>query len=78
MSFRTGPIRPVPEDRRASGSVGSMAFDRPAPDLQKLITAWEQFEVGEEAPGRVLANLKTAGLPEVLQQLAEEGWTPRS
>ena len=53
-----------------------MAFDRPAPDLQKLITAWEQFEVGEEAPGRVLANLKTAGLPEVLKQLAEEGWAP--
>ena len=53
-----------------------MAFDRPAPDLQKLITAWEQFEVGEESPGRVLANLKTAGLPEVLRQLADEGWTP--
>jgi hypothetical protein len=53
-----------------------MAFERPAPDLQKLITAWEQFEVGEEAPGRVLANLKTAGLPEVLRQLVEEGWTP--
>jgi hypothetical protein len=55
-----------------------MPFDRPAPDLQKLILAWEQFEVGEEAPGRVLANLKTAGLPEVLQQLLEEGWSPRS
>ena len=54
-----------------------MAFERPAPDLQKLITAWEQFEVGEETPGRVLANLKTAGLPEVLRQLADEGWTPR-
>jgi hypothetical protein len=53
-----------------------MAFDRPAPDLQKLLAAWEQFEVGEETPGRVLANLKTAGLPEVLHQLAEEGWTP--
>ena len=53
-----------------------MAFDRPAPDLQKLITAWEQFEAGEEAPGRVLANLKTAGLPEVLRQLADEGWAP--
>ena len=39
-----------------------MAFDRPAPDLQKLIAAWEQFEAGEETPGRVLANLKTAGL----------------
>jgi hypothetical protein len=60
-----------------AGSVAGMAFERPAPDLQKLITAWEQFEVGEETPGRVLANLKTAGLPEVLRQLVEEGWTPR-
>ena len=55
-----------------------MAFERPAPDLQKLIAAWEQFEAGEESPGRVLANLKTAGLPEVLQQLVAEGWTARS
>jgi hypothetical protein len=54
-----------------------MAFERPAPDLQKLLAAWEQFEAGEETPGRVLANLKTAGLPEVLRELAEEGWTPR-
>lgn len=53
-----------------------MTFERPVPDLQKLITAWEQFEAGEEAPGRVLANLKTAGLPEVLAQLAATGWTP--
>ncbi len=53
-----------------------MTFERPAPDLQKLITAWEQFEAGEETPGRVLANLKTAGLPEVLQELAAAGWTP--
>jgi hypothetical protein len=53
-----------------------MAFERPAPDLQKLIAAWEQFEVGEETPGRVLANLKTAGLPEILRQLVEDGWTP--
>ncbi|MFV0307224.1 MAG: hypothetical protein ACK5OX_05730 [Desertimonas sp.] len=53
-----------------------MTFERPAPDLQKLITAWEQWEAGEEPPGRVLANLKTAGLPEVLQELAASGWTP--
>lgn len=53
-----------------------MAFDRPPPDLQKLIVAWEQFEAGEEAPGKVLANLKTAGLAEVLRQLADQGWTP--
>jgi len=53
-----------------------MAFERPAPDLQKLLAAWEQFEAGEEAPGRVLANLKTAGLPEVLHELVDTGWTP--
>ena len=62
--------------RTGAGSVPDMAFDRPAPDLQKLIAAWEQFEAGEETPGKVLANLKTAGLPEVLHQLADEGWTP--
>lgn len=53
-----------------------MAFDRPAPDLMKLIAAWEQFEAGEESPGRVLANLKTAGLGEVLQELSTSGWSP--
>jgi hypothetical protein len=50
-------------------------FERPAPDLAKLISAWEEWERGEQTPGRVLANLKTAGLGEVLAQLAESGWT---
>lgn len=53
-----------------------MAFDTPPPDLTKLIAAWERWEQGEELPGKVLANLKTAGLPEVLRQLAESGWVP--
>ncbi len=53
-----------------------MAFDTPPPDLAKLIIAWEQWESGEEAPGKVLATLKTAGLPAVLKQLADAGWTP--
>ena len=53
-----------------------MAFERPAPDLQKLIAAWEQFEAGEESPGRVLTNLKTAGLAEVLHELSASGWSP--
>ena len=55
-----------------------MSFEQPAPDLQKLLAAWEQWETGEETPGKVLANLKTAGLPEVLRQLAESGWQPAS
>ena len=53
-----------------------MAFERPAPDLTKLITAWDAFEKGEEMPGRVLANLKTAGLAEILAELKSYGWTP--
>jgi len=53
-----------------------MAFDTPPPDLAKLIAAWEQWEAGEEAQRKVLATLKTAGLPAVLRQLAVSGWTP--
>jgi len=53
-----------------------MPFERPAPDLTKLLTAWEEFERGEQQPGKVLANLKTAGFPEVLNELIESGWTP--
>jgi hypothetical protein len=53
-----------------------MPFERPAPDLTKLLAAWEEFESGEQSPGRVLANLKTAGLPEVLKALVETGWAP--
>jgi hypothetical protein len=51
-------------------------FERPAPDLTKLIAAWEEFERGEQQPGKVLANLKTAGLAAVLAELAQSGWTP--
>lgn len=53
-----------------------MAFDAPAPDLNKLIVAWEAWERGEEMPGKTLASLKTAGLAEVLAELKSSGWTP--
>jgi hypothetical protein len=53
-----------------------MSFERPAPDLTKLLSAWEEFERGEQQPGKVLANLKTAGLPEVLNELVASGWSP--
>ncbi len=53
-----------------------MAFEAPAPDLGKLLSAWEEWERGEQAPGKVLAALKTAGLPTVLRQLIDSGWTP--
>jgi hypothetical protein len=47
-------------------------MDKPPPDLQKIIAHWDTWETGEETPGRVMANLKTAGLPELLAQLAAE------
>ncbi len=55
-----------------------MAFEQPAPDLAKIIAAWDEFEAGEQAPGRVLANMKTAGLPRIFAELVEQGWAPSS
>jgi hypothetical protein len=54
-----------------------MPFDKPAPDLTKIQTAWERWEKGEEQPGRTLASLKTAGLDEVIKQLVATGWAPK-
>lgn len=53
-----------------------MAFERPAPDLNKLQNAWDEWERGEQLPGKVLANLKTAGMAEVLNELVQSGWVP--
>jgi len=55
-----------------------MSFDQPAPDLTKIVAAWEEFEKGEEMPGRVLANMKTAGIDAVLAELVAAGYTPGS
>ena len=68
--------------REVSARLGSynrfMAFERPAPDLIKLQQAWEEWERGEQLPGKVLANLKTAGMAEVLAELLASGWAPGS
>lgn len=53
-----------------------MPFEQPAPDLAKIMSALEAWERGDETPGRTLANMKTAGLPAVLEQLARDGWVP--
>jgi hypothetical protein len=58
------------------GSLTGMSFVPPPPDLHKLQTAWEEWERGEQPPGKVLANLKTAGMAVVLAQLVESGWSP--
>ena len=41
--------------------------DRPPADPAKLLSFWMEWERGEELPGRVLANLKTGGLRELLE-----------
>jgi hypothetical protein len=53
-----------------------MAFEAPAPDLDKLIAAWEEWEAGEQTPGKVIATMKTAGLPQILRELKASGWSP--
>ena len=45
-------------------------MDRPLPDPTKLLACWMEWERGETPPGRVLSNLKTAGLRELLESLA--------
>lgn len=44
-------------------------LDRPPPDPSKLLAQWMEWEKGEETPGRVMANLKTSGMRELLEQL---------
>lgn len=52
------------------------SFERPSPDLAKILNAWDEWERGEQNPGKVLTNMKTAGLAEVLRELTESGWKP--
>lgn len=47
--------------------------NRPAPDAAKLLEQWMEWERGETPPGRVLSNLKTGGLRDLL-----EGWIAQS
>lgn len=47
-------------------------MDRPPADPKKLLAQWMEWEKGETTPGRVLANLKTAGMRELLEHLAAD------
>ena len=42
---------------------------RPPADPAKLLAYWMEWERGDTPPGRVMSNLKTAGLREVLEGL---------
>ncbi|HVA75272.1 MAG TPA: hypothetical protein VNF71_11990 [Acidimicrobiales bacterium] len=45
-------------------------MEKPPPDPAKLLNAWMEWERGDNPPGRVMSNLKTAGMRELLEELA--------
>lgn len=47
-------------------------MELPPPDPEKLLAAWMEWETGETPPGRVMSNLKTGGLPELLRAIVAE------
>lgn len=74
-----------------SGARYAVSMQRPPADPAKLLDAWMEWERGDASPGRVMANLKTGGLRELLEGLAADqqpvaadtageteagGWTP--
>jgi hypothetical protein len=44
--------------------------ERPPPDPAKLLEYWMEWERGDTPPGRVMSNLKTGGLREMLEAAA--------
>ncbi len=45
---------------------------RPPPDPTKLLASWMEWEKGDAPPGRVMSNLKLAGMKEFLEMAAEQ------
>jgi len=48
-------------------------METPPPDPAKLLDAWMEWERGDATPGRVMANLKTGGLRDLLEQIVAAG-----
>ncbi|MEY2566378.1 MAG: hypothetical protein QOE35_907 [Actinomycetota bacterium] len=44
----------------------------PPPEPVKLLANWMEWERGDETPGQVMANLKKAGMRDLLEQLASD------
>ena len=55
--------------RLANAADSLRAMDRPAPDPAKLLADWMEWEKGETPPGKVIANLKTHGMRDLLDSL---------
>jgi hypothetical protein len=46
-------------------------MELPPPDPQKLLAQWMEWERGETPPGRVMGNLKTGGMRQLLESLVK-------
>jgi hypothetical protein len=46
-------------------------MELPPPDPQKLLDVWLLWERGDETPGQTLANLKKAGMRELLESTVQ-------
>jgi hypothetical protein len=55
----------------------SSTFERPDADLAKIVQAWDEWERGEESPGKALSSMKKAGLDQLLRELQASGWQPQ-
>jgi len=52
-------------------------MDLPTADPAKLLDHWMAWERGEVTPGKTMSELKTGGLRQLLEQLAEPARTER-
>jgi hypothetical protein len=68
----------VEPDGRAGRAATLTGMDRPPPDPAKLLADWMEWEKGETPPGKVISNLKTHGLRDLLEtlQAAQEASAP--
>ncbi len=71
-----GTVDPSPEGSPSDLSPSDLSPsdlppERPPPDPAKLLGYWMEWERAATLPGRVMANLKTAGLRELLESLAD-------
>ena len=51
-------------------------METPPPDPTKLLAHWMEWERGETPPGRVISNLKTGGLRDLLEALVAQVQAP--
>jgi hypothetical protein len=54
-------------------SVASRSMETPPADPVKLLEHWMAWERGEVPPGKTMSELKTGGLRDILEHLAQAG-----